>query len=624
MNRLLIIVGLLMLAAASWGQEVLLPVAYPHSGTKAASVCELPFFDDFSNYDGCPKQELWSSTSPFVSKGYGELPPTLGVVTLDAVDADGRLHNDSGLGLFGGDTLMSNVVRLDSLTAAIRKRLQPSDSVYLSFYYLPGGGSGNMWERNGDEPEPEDSLMLELYNPTTQQWDMVWGRGGISVDTLVARTGRAWQYVAIPITNQVYFSSQFRFRFRNYCTLEAVSKTGMVGNSDHWHLDYIYLNYNRHKGDQKVNDVAFVEPAPSLLKKYQAMPARQYRPSEMKNSLKMTITNLYSNPVAVRYTYAVMDEDGNPLHNYDGGNDNVPCYFPNGVYQTSAAHASPVLNYQYPQTPAAHTYTIRHVVRGSVNSDDHPQNDTTIFTQVLSNYYAYDDGVAENGYGLTSTSSKVKLAYGFDLNQSDTLTALDLYFNRTRGAENEDIKFYICVWADNNGMPGALLYKDTQKRKPSFDGLNKYVRYVLEESLVVSGTVYVGLEQTTNDYINLGFDRGNDARSHMFYQTSGGWQQSILKGAMMMRPYFGREATVGIIEDYPIHVSLYPNPAHDMVNIDCDGHYMVEMYDMKGSRILAQENADRVDLGNVRKGIYILKLTDYYTGRTVVKKIIVN
>lgn len=619
------ILSLVLLCTAWWGrgQERLSPAAYEHPAAKAAIQLQLPFFDDFSNYSGAPNPALWATDQAFVSQGYASPAPTLGVVTLDAVGPDGRLHPSAGVSPFSGDTLLSHTLRLDSVFSPIRKRLQPSDSLYLSFYYLPGGGSGNMWERESDQPEPQDSLILEFFNPTLRQWTQVWAVPGISVDTLIAHTGHAWQYVALPITDPRYLSAEFRFRFRNICSLDDMSKTGLIGNSDHWHLDYIHLSHNRRRDDQKTFDVAFVDPAPSLLQRYQAMPARQYQPSDMKSSIDLKITNLYTTPVAVRYTYAVLDESGTEVAHYDGGNDNAPCYFPNGTYHTAQAHAHPPVNYQFPSSTTPSRYTIRHVVRGSVTSDDHPQNDTALFTQVLDNYYAYDDGTAENGYGLTSTSSKVRLAYGFDLHRSDTLTALDICFNHTRNSETEGLRFYLCVWTDDNGHPGTLLYKDTERRRVVPAGLNRFNRYLLESPLVVSGPIYVGLEQVTSDYLNLGFDRGHDARQHTYYQTSGTWQQSILRGALMMRPYFGRAATVGLAQaDDPI-LRVYPNPASSTLCIDSPSEsFQATLIDLQGRSCCS--GTDRcIDVSHIPSGLYLLRLLDLHTGRSATSRVLI-
>ena len=625
MKRSLLILWILLIPLASLAQEYLSPAAYSIPlATKSTVVCELPFFDDFSNYEGAPSPALWNSTQAFVSNGYGNFPPTIGTVTLDAVDGHGELYPGASTNPFSGDTLLSAVIRLDSLFKPIHKELHPSDSVYLSFYYLPGGGSGDMWVRNGDVPEPNDSLILEFYNPKQDKWEHIWSVGGISVDTLISHTGHAWQYVSIAITKEDYFSNQFKFRFRNYCSLDKMSKTGLIGNSDHWHLDYIYLDHNRKRNNEYEVDVAFVNPAPSFLKEYQAMPARQFDTSDMYKKLSLTITNRYSEKMATQYNYYVYDQAGNQISKYDGGNENVPSYFPLGTYQTAEAHANPKVNFKFNMTTTQRDYDVFHVVRGSVANDNHPQNDTLRFKQVFRNYYAYDDGVAENGYGLTSTSSTVKLAYMFPLRVKDTLTAIDLYFNRTRNDENEFIYFYLCIWADDNGQPGELIYKDTQRRLPIFSELNQFVRYILEDEVVVEGKIYVGFEQTSNDYINLGFDRNHDASSNIYYLTSGHWQQSILKGALMMRPYFGHAATIGINDIQPPLGKIYPNPAQHFIHVEVAENILVQFYNVQGQLLYQQQHPTQISLDEFQSGIYIVRFIDTDTYTSTTQKLIIQ
>lgn len=535
----------LLLAFPARAQEALSPVRHAQPvPAKADSLLVLPFFDDFAN--PAAPAPLWEPRGVFFNDGYAPWPPTIGMATLDAFDADGRLYPTATGQLFFGDTLASLPIRLDSLFEPFPRALTTADSLYLSFYYLPGGGSGNMWERIGDCPGSTDSLLLEFYDPATDSWDLVWGRGGEPVDSLVAHTGTDWQYVAIRIDDPRYLSSRFRFRFRNYCSLDDAPKPGILSNADQWNIDYVYLDRARDNGLRASRDVAFVHPAPSLLKHYYAMPARQYSPSDMADSLPLVITNLYSEELATHYTYAILDADGRQLHAYDGGYENAPVFWPARQYQTSAAHARPPLAYAFPADGQPALYTALHTVREGVSGDLHPANDTLRFSLSLADFYAYDDGTPENGYGITSTAQRVRLAVRFPLRVDDTLTAVDLYFNRTLDDGNADIRFRLTVWDDADGHPGNIVYQDANLRRPRFEGLNRYVRYPLESPLPVAGTIYVGLEQTTADYLNLGFDRNRDASANLFYLTGVEWQTTILRGALMLRPCFGQSALLSL------------------------------------------------------------------------------
>lgn len=599
-KRLYIVVVALLAIGWAGAQEVLLPLqsanVVPTAKDGTDSAIRLPFFDDFSHPTDRLQSTLWEPCGATVGTGYGELPPTIGMATLDAIDADGNLYPQASTTPFPADTLLSRSIRLDSVN--------PQDSLVLSFFYLPGGGYGNLWERVGDTPDPADSIYLDIYSAPDSTWHTVWTRGGISVDTLMAQTGSRWQYVAIAITDSIYFDSMFRFRFRNHCSLDATSKKGLKGNCDQWNIDYLLLDTGRSVNAAPVwRDVAFAEEAPSLLATYQAMPARQYRPSDMAQNIQLYIANLYNSDLATHYGYSIVDETGDTVYHYDGGFENAPA----GGIQESPAHANPTIGYAFPTDAESHTYEIVHTIREGVGGDSRGQNDTTRFFQVFGDYYAYDDGKPENGYGLTSTASRVYLAYRFDLNEADTLTAVDLYFNRTANHENESIGFYLTVWqAGADGRPGEVVYRDNERRYPQFGGMNTYSRYTLEHATLIYGSVFVGFEQVGNDYINLGFDRNHQSADRIWYLTSTEWQQSILRGSLMLRPCFGADAVGTISTADDEHITLRPNPANRYFEVDAECRH-IAVYNQQG--VLVHEGRGRrVDTSNMPSGFYIVRL----------------
>ena len=632
MVRRWLIVLLALLPLTAEAQEVLLPLqcsvnnsitqAIKQSSNQAVS---LPFFDDFAA--GGLSADLWDARSgASVTFDVSPLAPTVGVATLDALDADGCLYPQAATTIFPADTLMSLPIRLDSLT--------PDDLVLLGFYYLPGGGHGNMWERVGEAPDPQDSLFLDFYRPSDSTWVTVWSTGGISVDSLMSHTGSAWQYVSVRIGDSAFFDSTFRFRFRNYASLESSPKAGKAGNGDFWHLDYVWLHQVQ-DGETSLNnvpdmrDVAFAAPAPMMLRNYRTMPYRQYTPQDMAPSLQLSITNLYSSPLASQYVYTVLDSAGTLLYHYDGGFENAPPFLPAREYQSAPMHAAPTVSYTFPMMTEPTSYTVVHVVREGTAGDAYPLNDTVLYHQRFDNCFAYDDGTAENGYGLTSTASRLYLAYRFDLNTPDTLTAVDFFFNRTLDDGNAAIPFYLTVWRrGDDGRPAEVLYRDEMRRMPQFGG---FARYLLETPVVVENSIFVGFEQSGNDYINLGFDRSLNTSDRIWYLTGTEWQQSILSGSLMLRPCFGSAATVGI-ENSDLRVptfelKVYPNPAKDIVHIEGlpDGS-CVELYDTFGRKLFSKElNTDHSTLttDHFPSGLYLLRAVTP-DGETCTRRLIIH
>ena len=603
------------------GQEVLLPVKHKVASPvkEKQAVLRLPFFDDFSNAG--LSQGQWQMGGAYVNEGYAPLPPTRGMITLDAFDAQGNLYPTATEQLFSCDTLTSLPIRLDSLFYPYKRLLTAGDSVYLSFFYLPGGGYGNMWERVGDCPEDADSLILEFYDSSNDSWEQIWSTGGVSADSLYARTGRYWQFYDVCIEDPRYFNANFRFRFRNYSSLSNLNKKGIISNADQWNIDYVVIDAGRSKGDTASRDVAFVLPAPTMLKRYQAMPARQFNASEMAQNLQIKMVNMFTEELATDYRYRVFSEDDIQLYEYDGGYENIPVYWHNMQYQSSPAHAQPPVSYSFPISDATpKTFKIVHTVREGVSGDAYASNDTASFIQVFDNYYAYDDGTPENGYGITSTSSRMRLACRFDMNVEDTLTAVYMYFNKTLEDQNAAIRFSITVWDDAGGKPGNIIYQDAARRSPLFEGFNKYVRYVLDEPVVCSGTIYVGFEQYSSDYINLGFDRNNDASANIFYLSSTSWQTSILRGALMLRPYFGHKATLAINELSDVSgAKIYVEGGRLVVELSTLQPVLV--FNVMGQQVFNSQScsgAERIEIPNLNPGLYFVRIGSRQTKKIII------
>ena len=622
---------LLSVLAATTGlaQEVLVPIeGRPAARGQAAKSGEatIPFFDDFAS--GLLDGRLWSGFQAEATDGWGMYPPTVGVAKFDAVDESGVLYQNISSS-FSADTLMSQRIRLDSVFEPFGEALKPEDSLYLSFYYTVGGRLSSYGGRIGDEPEEQDSLVLEFYAKETGEWVTVWGRGGCSAEALKTATGRYWQRVAVAVSEERYFNDEFRFRFRNICSLDPTTTAGLTGNSDQWYVDCVYLDKDRSLADEAERDVAFVEPARSLLKNYCAMPARQYRSSEMVSNTEALITNRYSTAVASHYQYFILDAEGNTIYTYDGGFENVPPFVNEGDYQQSAYHSHAEVGFSYPENTLMTRYKVVHVVKEGVLGDRFSANDTVTFEQVMEDYYAFDDGTAESGYGLTSTSSNVFLAAAYNLHTADTLIKVSMSFNRARDGENANISFRIVVWGAGANGPGEVLYRDEVLRRPQFGGLNEFKDYVLEHPVALSGLVYIGLEQEGADYLNLGFDRNYNHSDRLYYRIGSEWQRASAAGSIMFRPYFAPYETLGIASAELPHseLTVYPNPARGLFSVGgLEPGCELTLFDARGSKVksLRADNAKiEVECGNLSQGVYYIVPTLPDGRRLEAKKVIV-
>lgn len=70
--------------------------------------------------------------------------------------------------------------------------------------------------------------------------------------------------------------------------------------------------------------------------------------------------------------------------------------------------------------------------------------------------------------------------------------------------------------------------------------------------------------------------------------------------------------------------SVYPNPAHDWINITTTSQQavQVEIYDLLGKRIVAENTTGKMDISNLNTGVYLMKMSQ--EGKTHTRKLIVE
>ena len=639
---------------------------------------ELPFIDDFSDYTGYPDTALWIGRQAYVNQSFAVNPPTIGCVTLDAVDERGFVyaHATQTPFIFSADTLLSKPIRLDSTFVPYPRRLELRDSIYFSFYYQPGGGlGGTPWSKLGDAPETDDSLVLEfgyqtgnialLYFLTDSQmvgdtlrpgdtlysycnpdlyvvvddyhfpgeilevpcdsvntmeivWTNVWSDKGRTLDKFIEEYGNTWHQVVIPITDIIYLNRGFQFRFRNYASLEGYPEE--LSNCDFWNIDYVRLNSSRTYSDTAINDVAFVNNPGSILKKYTAMPWEQFKDNqaaELRTDFTNYLTNLSNDIKNSLYWYQILDENDNQICFYNGGNQNINPIYLSG-YQTAAVHANPQLaTINFPTVSSdSLTVFVQHIFKEAGSGDANQKNDTAKYTQKFYNYYAYDDGIPESGYTITNPYSPYKksLALGFALNKSDTLRAIDMYFNHTLNNATF-LNFTLSVWADSAGKPGKELYTEEMSQEYNLE-LYGFQRFYLKEPLFVLGKFYIGYQIAgLNKTLNIGLDQNTNANEYWFVKTTetGGWTQSIFTGSPMMRPVLGAwfQPTAIAKHTNRSEVKVYPNPTRNQLTIE---NYELGMGDYTIYNIVGQIvmqgslQSNTINVESLVNGMYFLRI----------------
>jgi hypothetical protein len=278
------------------------------------------------------------------------------------------------------------------------------------------------------------------------------------------------------------------------------------------------------------------------------------------------------------------------------------------------------------------------------------RNDTTRYEQVFQDYYAYDDGSAENGYGLFgygTSNGRVAVQFTSMSAMTDSLRGVYLYFNMAKDSANL-ASFDIAVWDDNGGTPGTILRRERYNRPNLRDSLNAYVAYKFKNPIPVARNqvFYVGWIQTSEVYLNIGFDANTPANGKNLYALGGGnWYESMYDGALMIRPVFCRASKefpgehepsdTTIVPSVSSEYIIYPNPATDRITIQnlnagalgvVPSPQLVEIFDMSGRKrrtgYTGNDN-NTFSVSGLPAGMYLIRVSENGRIKTS-QKIIVN
>ena len=550
---------------------------------------ELPFFDDFSTSSIYPDTSRWIDKYAFVNTTYGINPPSIGVVTLDAINYNGTHYANASSTPFIADKLTSKPINLN---------YPSSDSIFLSFYYQAQG--------LGDKPEPGDSLILEFYSPNQKTWHSIWSTPGTVTQD--------FKQIILPITDTAYLKKGFQFRFKNYASLAGDYNLSQTSNVDQWNVDYINLDKNRSINDTVIHDVAFIYPPTSILKTYSSMPWKHFI-SVFPLEIQQVSFNYQNNDTIVRnvtsmlffknlFNQAKLDSFFVNVDNYQP--------FEHTIYNFKLD------NNPFPITPDD---SASFEVKCKLKTDDfdYEGNNIATYNQKFYNYYAYDDGTAENGYGIDSKNAM--LAYQFKTYKTDTLQAINMYFNQSNPVSASQRSFILTIWADNGGVPGNIVYQQ-KGIKPEYENeLNKFHTYILPDSvhIVVSDIFYVGWTQTSDAFLNIGFDMNRVSNSKIFYNLNGNWYNSSFKGSLMIRPVLGapiKSTITDVNQLNPIssNIQLYPNPVNGKLFINknnqpINNDLSVMIINNIGKLIYyGKINNGYIDVDNYSPGIYFIRI----------------
>lgn len=557
----------------------------------------LPFFDDFSNSNVYPDQTKWTDKLVFVNHNYPIAPPSINVATFDGLN---RLGEPYGAGKGYCDTLTSMPIKLNNLDEA--------DSVYLSFYVQPKG--------LGHGPLKPDSLILEarFTAASPDSFMLVWRASPESFSTNTFTQVR----ILLP---RIFLHDDFQLRFRN-----IGSRTG---NLNHWHLDYVHLDDSRTANDV-VLDVAIRDYPSPLLKKYSSVPYTHFKASPssfLTDTQYFAVNNNSLQAYAVNYGREVFDQEYNRLDTFGNLFNN---FGPQSTQVGGIKRSFPVTNFYNTDSALLHS---RFYTRIGTTFDEVRENDTLWQSTYLGNYYAYDDGTAEVGYGILEGTGKVALKYTFS--QPDSLYGISVSFNRST-MDVSALPFNLMVWSsispevELKKIPATAVY---------YSARNGFYYVKFETPVYVQGDVFIGWEQTEIFPLNVGMDlnyKVNDQyvpNPEMSYYVDGLWRPSEAGwGALMMRPLVGKwidPPPVGLKEEnkQSLKVRIYPNPSTGVINLKAETskNISIAVFDIAGKQVFyTHKFMEQISLEHLHSGLYFIKVQDNDSSASSVSKVLIN
>lgn len=572
-------IPLMLLSMGVFAQEQLsvihaMPRSLPDLPEAVGDTLELPFSDDFSDRKDIVSANRWSDFKADVTQTFAILPLSVGQAMLDGVNEYGQPYdiNDNTSDSLN-DVLTSRYINLGGKT-----------NVFLTFIYQGGG-----W---GDPTEVEDSIVVDFWSPVDSTWDRVWKKGG--------GLNSVWKYANIPVNQPKYLQKGFRFRIGS-----LGARNGMF---DVWLLDHVYLDAARTANDTVIEDPAFSEVHPSLLKGFRQIPYFHYNPNQLLDTL--TFRYRRNGPIptggwSLNLGKYSIKQNGSPIKD----RLSVPVV-------TNLLHDQE-LSFKVPLTP---------LTLNSMNAESEVvmttwfdgeavgirSNDSLVHVQYFGQCYAFDDGTAEVGYGIENVIG-ARMAVRYQPLTSDTVKGVDINFVRA-GEDASLYTFRLAIWENSVNGPGNLIYLSDSLYRPAYGyGRNEFVHYAFDTSgIYVNGAFYAGTIQNTTTNLNFGFDVNSAGRTRLYYGDQTYWYESLKDGAVMIRPFFKYlPADISVIEVERLTFGVYPNPAGSTLFIDTERmNADVQIVDIQG-RVLMKQNwqfGQSLDISQFPNGLYFVQM----------------
>ena len=225
-----------------------------------------------------------------------------------------------------------------------------------------------------------------------------------------------------------------------------------------------------------------------------------------------------------------------------------------------------------------------------------------------------------NGNQITSIDVSMDTTlYSLECVNND-LSYLNIANNRNTGIGNFDARVnpnLTCIQVDNIAYADSAWSTD----KDDTASFNTYCeKCQLDNSISLSGTTLSSAESGINyQWINCSDNSeitGETGQSFTPSQTGdyaciiSDVTNSCIDTSACLNVVIGDPVIDNIVNDIENEISIYPNPLKSMLNISTKATIdQIEILDVSGKLIMTIKNSNSIDVSNLTKGIYYLKLT---------------
>jgi len=569
---------------------------------------DLPLFDDFSFSSELPNKDRWINGNVYINNTFPFAPPSVNVATFDGLKENGVPYST-----FANKGICDQLTSLNFNLSG----LKASDSVMLSFYY--------QYEPQGrnDQVFPDDSLILEFRNSRfgADSFEVIKMIG--AADSLLYK----FHYFSVALLNPRFFHDDFQFRLKN--------RGSFTGNLSQWHVDYFRFNKGRTQND--FNKDISLGNAPSIyLGQYRSMPWSHYQANKAafrgaKDSLRLI--NHDNQAYAIDYFRSVIRPEGDTLDKF------VQIIGSLAGQSTTKVEINKPFDFATSVQADSLVFETKYRVKISGTAlDNVPSNDTFTVQNVFSNYFAYDDGSAETGYGI-EVKSNVGACLKYKIQQPDSIVGIYVFYNRSE----QDVslqRFNLKIWKKISPLfepatSDEVIWSLEQIRPLYTSQRDGFTAYKLPKAVAVSDSFYIGWDQVNAFVLNIGLDRNypNGVNPNMAYKMDGRWYPSETKGALMIRPIMGTFlGSPTKLQEVPISISrvepnVYPNPSNGefKTNLTNLKDYNFRLYDIKGSKVCELYPEDETFMvPSGLEGFFIFYIENKETRQTFAKKLIIQ